>query len=136
MDDDYKVTDRGFKHWEPTITSYNTEVRIYESLAAMGPHIWMALTQNPYSNLEPSETHAHMSLEEAIEIHSKLGAAIAATKEAWGYVEGETRKDQYGNGMVKDSEFGDQIVITDIFGDHKAIVTRTEWESWELIRPA
>jgi hypothetical protein len=38
-----KITDRGFKHMPEIPGTYDaTSVRVYESSAAAGPHIWLA----------------------------------------------------------------------------------------------
>ena len=73
--------DRGFAKFDPTETSYHTVVRIYESSNAAGPALWLALDQPKPPNgsppeLEESSTHAHLFLDEAIEILVKLAAAI------------------------------------------------------------
>lgn len=78
----YELSDRGFKHYEPTVTDYGHVVRIYESSAATRPCLWLAVeltaedARKAGSNIEPSAAHAHMTLKQAEEIHAKLGAAI------------------------------------------------------------
>lgn len=71
---------RGFARWEPTDTSYGATVEIYESGAASGPYIWLYVNQPapeyPIGGLPQVEATAHMSLDQAKEIHAKLGAAI------------------------------------------------------------
>lgn len=78
----YETSDRGFRHYEPTPTSYGHEVRIYESSAAMEPHLWLSVELTPEnardagSNIEPGRQAAHMTLDQAEEVYNKLGAAI------------------------------------------------------------
>lgn len=40
------TTDRGFKHMPPIPSKYGGAVRIYESSAATGPHVWL-LAESP-----------------------------------------------------------------------------------------
>jgi hypothetical protein len=55
-------------------------VRIYQSSSAEKPALWLALTQPPPEetpgNLEASETHAHLTVDQAIEILIKLAGAV------------------------------------------------------------
>lgn len=100
--------DRGFAHWEPTTTEYGCLVRLYESSAAVGPRLWLTLTLPPEEtpgNLEASETHthAHLTVEQAIEIVIKLVAAIR-------YVSGETIKVGAGEMHPVDKAFYDLTV--------------------------
>jgi len=75
-------SERGFAHWEPTDTSYGAQVRIYESSAALSPHIWMRIDQpspedNPMGgNLKEASAVAHMTLDQAREIRDTLIEAI------------------------------------------------------------
>jgi hypothetical protein len=76
----FDISDRGFKQYEPTMTDRGHEVRIYESSAAMKPCLWIAAERTQercQGGLEPEGVHIHVTLEEAQEIHEKLGAAIA-----------------------------------------------------------
>lgn len=73
------LTGRGFARWETVETSYGAEVRIYESSSAEGSFLWLAVTQPPpevEGQLPASETHAHLSLEQAEAVRDTLGAAI------------------------------------------------------------
>lgn len=68
-------SERGFTQMEPLVCDYGTGIRVYESSAAMAPHIWLALSQGQdpkLSNLEKSEAHAHMPLETAEQLRDQL----------------------------------------------------------------
>jgi hypothetical protein len=81
------VSERGFVHLDPVRTDYGADVRIYESSAAMAPHIWLAVDQPPPKNggeMAEAHAHAHMSLPQAEEIHAQLGHMIERTKKNWG----------------------------------------------------
>jgi hypothetical protein len=41
MTDDPSYTDRGFAHMPAVASEYGGSVRVYESSAATGPHIWL-----------------------------------------------------------------------------------------------
>lgn len=57
----------------PIIGVYDSHVRLYESSAADGPHVWLAITSNKknYDDCHPSLT-AHLELTELV----KLGEQI------------------------------------------------------------
>lgn len=61
MNDHLTVTtsDRGFDRLPPIPSAYGGEVRVYESSAAMGPHIWLAAADpaNPNGNRELFTVH-------------------------------------------------------------------------------
>lgn len=76
--------DRGFAEWKPTSTTYGAEVQIRESSAAEAPHLWLEIEQPPPKHggdLEEARAIAHMNLDQAEEIHRKLGVAIRYMKE-------------------------------------------------------
>jgi len=78
---DFETSDRGFKYFMPTMTDYGHNIRIYESSAAMEPCLWMAAEraqEDCRGGLKPEAVHIHMTLEQAREIHGKLGNAIAS----------------------------------------------------------
>lgn len=63
-----ETTDRGFKHMTRILSEYGGYVKVYESSAASGPHLWLSVTcpsdlNNPDS--EPIEAIAHLTLESA-----------------------------------------------------------------------
>lgn len=55
------ITDRGFRHAEPTAGTYNDSVRVYESSAAMGPHVWILAT-----NADGVDVAVHLAREAAL----------------------------------------------------------------------
>lgn len=72
-------TDRGFKHLDPLVCDYGTQIRVYESSSAEAPHIWLALEQGHdprKSNLAKSEAHAHLPLETAEQLRDQLSWMI------------------------------------------------------------
>lgn len=60
-------TDRGFKHYEPIPITRDNAVRVYESSAADGPHLWVTL-DDPFG---------HLTLEQATYLRDTLTTAIA-----------------------------------------------------------
>lgn len=72
---DYTSSDRGFKHLEPVPSTYAGRVRVYESSAADGPHLWLAITQ-PVDLNEPTgpelSTRAHLTAGSAEEVALQL----------------------------------------------------------------
>lgn len=81
-----ELSDRGFAQFEPTETDYRAVVRFYESSSANSPHLWMEAMQpaprNP-GDLPAAKVNANMSLDQAREIHRKLGEAIEYVAERW-----------------------------------------------------
>jgi hypothetical protein len=61
------VSDRGFSHLPPIIGTYGGTVRVYESSAASGPHIWLAVNEDASSRLDKTatEAHSHLTIEAA-----------------------------------------------------------------------
>lgn len=94
MSEDINYSDRGFAQFgEEIMTSYGDTVRIYESSAAAGPHIWlklkgMAHLRGPSEflagvehGMAPGDIAAHMTLEQAVQIRDRLTKAIEFSKE-------------------------------------------------------
>lgn len=78
-------SERGFAQYEPTETSYGAFVSVYESSSAMEPKLWLKIEQPEPEypgQLEAAEAYAHMTLEQAKEIHNKLGTAIDFMEES------------------------------------------------------
>ena len=74
----FDISHRGFKHYDPVPTDYGHEVRVYESSAAMSPHIWLAIElKEAVGGIDPVVAHAHCSIEQAEKIRDNLSAAIA-----------------------------------------------------------
>lgn len=83
-----EVTDRGFSHLDPVDTTYGATVRIYESSAASGPHIWMNCEQPPppYPGAleqELGEVALHLNLDQAISIRDRLDYLIEKARREW-----------------------------------------------------
>jgi len=78
---------RGFALWEPVKTDYGADVKVKESSAAEGPHLWLEIKQPPpeYEGaLKEARAVAHCTLEQAKEIRDRLDAAIRFSEERWG----------------------------------------------------
>lgn len=69
------ITDRGFKHMDPVPSTYGGFTKVYESSAAMGPHIWVNV-ECPANLNEPigptAEATAHITLDNAIILRDQL----------------------------------------------------------------
>lgn len=77
----YKLSDRGFKQYEPVRTAYGHDVTVYESSAASSPHLWLRIEESDESHRmgmheEAGNMGAHLTLEQAAEIRDQLDAAI------------------------------------------------------------
>jgi hypothetical protein len=70
----HTVTDRGFKRMEPFKCSYGSEVAVYESSAATGPHIWLKVhcDTKVLSRQKEGEGTAHLTLEQACRLRDQL----------------------------------------------------------------
>lgn len=75
-------TQRGFLIYGggPVQTSYGHEIRVQESSAAEGPHVWLFIGESTtVQAMDP-----HLSLVEAIEIRDRLDQFISMTAGRWG----------------------------------------------------
>ena len=70
-DSDLEFSPRGFARYGSTLTTYGEIVEVYESSSAEGPHIWLSIGVGA-----DKHTAAHLSLEQALEIHANLDRAI------------------------------------------------------------
>lgn len=61
------VTDRGFTHLPPLDGAYGGNVRVYESSAADGPHVWLRAT-----TLDEGTVHVHLSANIALQLAEQL----------------------------------------------------------------
>lgn len=70
----HTISDRGFKYMKPIVSSREETVRVYESSAADGPHIWLNVkfvaSEHVYNT--SGEAHAHLTLEEARKLSAQL----------------------------------------------------------------
>jgi hypothetical protein len=68
------ISNRGFKHFEP-VPSYGGFMRVYESSAASGPHVW-ALIECPVDMNDcagpTKEATVHLTLENAALLRDQL----------------------------------------------------------------
>ena len=79
-------TTRGFHlYGEPFECSYGTQVRVYESSAAMAPHVWLALKVRP--DMEQAHTvgeaSAHLNRTQAIALVARLTAWLDEIPSRW-----------------------------------------------------
>ena len=76
-----QTSDRGFRHFEPIVGSTidaltgdtvptRQTVRVYESSAAMGPHIWLAVEDADVT--KPGKGYAHLNLDAATRLRDQL----------------------------------------------------------------
>lgn len=77
---EFIITDRGFKHLKPIPGAYGGEVTVYESSAAMHPHIWLLVKEpndlNAWARGDQSEglheAHSHLRIEDAEKLRDQL----------------------------------------------------------------
>lgn len=82
-----RFTVRGFASFPPVPSQYGGEVHVYESSAAMAPHIWVRVTCPSDLNDRSSatvEAVAHLTLEDAIVLRKQLKRLIQHQKAVWG----------------------------------------------------
>lgn len=64
---DGEYSSRGFFHWTPTETTYGETVHVYESSAAMAPHMWLRITKD-------EDITAHLTAEQARTVRDQISA--------------------------------------------------------------
>lgn len=73
------ITERGFKRMPDIPSTMGGHIRVYESSAASGPHIWVR-TEQPNDlnnrNSDPVEAVVHLPLEAAAQLRDQLSALI------------------------------------------------------------
>lgn len=71
-----ETTDRGFNRLPQIAGDYGGRVRVYESSAAMAPHIWLKAT-SPVDLNRPEgpeqSVHVHLTLDSARELMEQIG---------------------------------------------------------------
>lgn len=75
------ANDRGFLVYggHEISTDYGHTVRVQESSAADGPHVWLFISDSPrVDNHNP-----HLNLEQAVALHAALGQFIEGVPERW-----------------------------------------------------
>lgn len=69
------TSDRGFDRLPAIPSEYGGEVRVYESSAAMGPHIWLAAEAPVDLNHPEGLTHevpVHLTVENALKLAEQI----------------------------------------------------------------
>lgn len=81
-------TNRGFHiYGDPVDTGYGAEITVYESSAAMGPHVWLAVTPGSVTPDETGQVTAHLDIEAADAVIARLQAWRDEVPDRWeGYV--------------------------------------------------
>jgi hypothetical protein len=84
----HEYSDRGFAHWPPVGGGYGAEVKVYESSAAAGPHLWVTVAaechlESPVRErpgishgVALGEASAHLDMDGARRVRDQLDAAI------------------------------------------------------------
>lgn len=74
--------DRGFLLYggREIPTDYGHTVRVQESSAAEGPHVWLFISDSP----QTKKNNPHLNLEQAVAVHAALGQFIDGVAERWG----------------------------------------------------
>ncbi len=81
-----EFNDRGFAAFEEFDTTYGAKLRVYESSAALGPHIWLKAQQpepKHSGQLDAFDASVHMNLKQAEQLRDNLTYLIDHAKEAW-----------------------------------------------------
>lgn len=75
---------RGFHQYgQPFRCSYGTEIEVYESSAARGPHCWLNLTQGPHLTFRSGNGTAHLNAEQARALVARLQAWLDEIPKRW-----------------------------------------------------
>ncbi|AVP67345.1 hypothetical protein [Prescottella equi] len=75
------TTPRGFhRYGTPVATTYGHTVDVYESSAASGPHVWLAVE----SGETTSPGHVHLNEEQARAVVARLQAWLDEIPARWG----------------------------------------------------
>ena len=70
----FDTSDRGFRYYESIPSAYGHKIDVYESSAASGPHIWLAIDGD--EALIEDKAHVHLTVEQAQRLRDTLDAAI------------------------------------------------------------
>jgi hypothetical protein len=82
----YKRGDRGFHGYgKPMRCEYRTEIEVYESSSASGPHVWLSLKVDPtVLRQQPSgEAVAHMNAKQARDLIARLQTFVDEIPKRW-----------------------------------------------------
>lgn len=74
------LTDRGFITYDEFKDSYRADVKVVESSAASGPHVWVFVKGG---SVHDNEGSAHLSLDQAVRLRDALTAFIREVPERW-----------------------------------------------------
>lgn len=69
------MTDRGFLDFEGITDSYGAKVTVYQSSAAVSPHVWLGI-RGGSGNEQGSNAASHLNLEQARAIRDALDAFL------------------------------------------------------------
>lgn len=78
--------DRGFHGYgEPMRCTYGTEIEVYESSSAEGPHVWLKLRCDPrvLSRQEAGEGTAHLNEAQARDLIARLETWLQEIPSRW-----------------------------------------------------
>jgi hypothetical protein len=78
------VSDRGFNAYAggPFRTDYGHTIRVQESSAAMGPHVWLFIGDSDLPSM--ADKHSpHLNLEQAVRLRAALDQFINGVSERW-----------------------------------------------------
>jgi hypothetical protein len=81
-----ELSSRGFEQYGEIETTYGHTVRVYESSAASGPHLWLKtklVAERSTHALPPEEATAHLDLLQAITVRALLDEFIEGVPERW-----------------------------------------------------
>jgi hypothetical protein len=81
-----ELSQRGFEQYGEVETTYGHTVRVYESSAAKGPHVWVntvLLPETAGRGRKPEETTAHLDLVQALRVRDMLSEFIDGVPERW-----------------------------------------------------
>lgn len=84
---------RGFHQYgEPVVCTYGSTIRVYESSAAMGPHVWLNVKCDGVSlhDQPEGEGTAHLNEEQARELIARLQAWVDEIPERWEFHEAQS----------------------------------------------
>ncbi len=82
----YKRGDRGFHGYgKPMRCTYRTEIEVYESSSASGPHVWLNVKCDPavLSKQEPGEGTAHLNEKQARALIDRLQTWVDEIPKRW-----------------------------------------------------
>lgn len=82
-----EMNERGFEQYGDIETAYGHVIRVYESSAASGPHVWVSTVQTEETGarcgMEPEEATAHLNLVQAMRLRARLDEFIQGVPTRW-----------------------------------------------------